>query len=69
MLTPSVPTHPLRFLSPAGGLDIKGVDLVIQTQPPSGKFSGKADSGLLYLFPQLRVPQQEGVPARRCTIS
>lgn len=27
----------------ARGLDIKGVDLVIQTQPPCGKFSGKAD--------------------------
>jgi ATP-dependent RNA helicase DDX21 len=27
----------------ARGLDIKGVDLVIQTQPPSGKFSGRAD--------------------------
>jgi ATP-dependent RNA helicase DDX21 len=27
----------------ARGLDIKGVDLVIQTQPPCGKFSGRAD--------------------------
>jgi ATP-dependent RNA helicase DDX21 len=27
----------------ARGLDIKGVDLVIQTQPPAGKFSGRAD--------------------------
>jgi len=27
----------------ARGLDIKGVDLVIQLQPPAGKFSGKAD--------------------------
>ena len=27
----------------ARGLDIKGVDLVIQTQPPSGRMSGKAD--------------------------
>lgn len=28
----------------ARGLDIKGVDLVIQAQPPAGKFSGRADS-------------------------
>jgi ATP-dependent RNA helicase DDX21 len=27
----------------ARGLDIKGVELVIQTQPPSGRMSGKAD--------------------------
>lgn len=27
----------------ARGLDIKGVDLVIQTQPPCGNFSGRAD--------------------------
>lgn len=27
----------------ARGLDIKGVDLVIQTQPPAKNFSGKAD--------------------------
>lgn len=27
----------------ARGLDIKGVDLVIQTQPPAGRFSGRAD--------------------------
>ena len=27
----------------ARGLDIKGVDLVVQTQPPAGKFSGRAE--------------------------